>query len=146
MISDLSRNGEGLGIFPLLQCRDFDHWLAKDVRYKQLEINIEDLSRRESLKNVTRRSSQFWDEVIIPRLRIKKLVIIVGHENNLRSIRWYIRRCDHIPSLVYALDEATLQPVKQEDSAPGLSGRYLFDKEKLKLLAERDQQQVYLQE
>jgi bisphosphoglycerate-dependent phosphoglycerate mutase len=95
LISNLSRNGEGLGIFPLLQCRDFDHWLAKDVRYKQLEINIEDLPRSESLKNITLRSSQFWDEVIIPRLRIKKRVIIVG-QNNLRSIRWYIRRCDHI--------------------------------------------------
>ena len=35
----------------------------------------------------------FWDEVIIPELRNKKKIMIVGHENNLRSI---IKRLDDI--------------------------------------------------
>ena len=35
----------------------------------------------------------FWDEMVVPELRNKKKIMIVGHENNLRSI---IKLLDYI--------------------------------------------------
>ena len=75
----------------------------------------------ESLKQVVERTRPFWDEVIVPRLRMNKKVLIVGHENNLRSI---LKVLDKIPDsdiinvdiprsipLVYTLDPVTLAPM-----------------------------------
>jgi hypothetical protein len=79
--------------------------------------------------------------------------MIVGHENNLRSI---IKRLDNISDsdivnvelpravpLLYHLDPVTLKPIKGKDAADLLNGTYLFDKEKLAKIAERDLRQVY---
>ena len=79
--------------------------------------------------------------------------MIVGHENNLRSL---IKRLDSITDsdiinvelpraipLLYEIDIATLKPIKLDGAAPYLSGRYLGDAEQLKMIAERDQKQVY---
>lgn len=79
--------------------------------------------------------------------------MIVGHENNLRSI---IKRLDNISDdaivhielpraipLLYELDKVTLKPIPSPDAAPGLSGRYIIDKKQLEAIAKRDQQQVY---
>jgi 2,3-bisphosphoglycerate-dependent phosphoglycerate mutase len=102
---------------------------------------------------VTKRTSQFWDEVIVPQIKAKKRILIVGHENNLRSI---IKRLDGIADddiinvelpravpLLYKIDPETLKPVAQSDSADYLTGRYLGDKEQLARIAERDYRQVY---
>jgi 2,3-bisphosphoglycerate-dependent phosphoglycerate mutase len=107
----------------------------------------------ESLKDVTKRTSQFWDEVIVPQIRAHKRILIVGHENNLRSI---IKRLDGISDddivhvelpravpLLYEIDSQTLKPVKQDGHEDYLSGRYLGDKEQLAKIAERDYRQVY---
>lgn len=133
--------------------KDSPYWPGHDARYRRLGIDIDSLPLSECLKDVTKRSSVFWDEVIVPQLRQQKRVMIVGHENNLRSL---IKRLDDISDedilhielpraipLLYELDIHTLKPVKVEDNAPGLSGRYLFDKIKLQKIAERDQKQVY---
>lgn len=79
--------------------------------------------------------------------------MIVGHENNLRSI---IKRLDNISNddiinlelpraipLLYHLDPYTLKPIKLEGAANLLSGKYLGDPEQLKRIADRDQAQVY---
>ena len=79
--------------------------------------------------------------------------MIVGHENNLRSL---IKRLDSVSDvdiinvelpraipLLYHIDRETLKPVKQAGAAEYLSGRYLIDGEKLNKIADRDQRQVY---
>ena len=79
--------------------------------------------------------------------------MIVGHENNLRSI---IKRLDNISNeeiinlelpraipLLYHLDPDTLRPIKLEGATNLLSAKYLGDPEKIKAIADRDQAQVY---
>lgn len=133
--------------------KDSEYWPGRDNRYKSLGINLDYLPLSESLKDVTVRTAAFWDEVVVPQLKAGKRILIVGHENNLRSI---IKRLDKISDdaiinielpravpLLYELDVKTLAPVMLPDAAPGLSGRYLFDKKQLERIAERDHQQVY---
>ena len=134
---------------------DFKFWPGKDARYAALGIKDEDIPVSESLKDVTKRTSQFWDEVIVPQLRQKKRICIVGHENNLRSI---IKRLDNIPNdviidlelpraipLYYELDPETLKPVPflEGGSEDIITGRYLGDPNHHKKIAERDLKQVY---
>ena len=131
-------------------------------------VRIKPTSHRSySLSNFLR-TSAFWDEVIIPQLKLKKRILIVGHENNLRSL---IKRLDDISEtdilqlelpraipLIYDLDATTFKPIKNKKSKDGkvidqykgvgvevdlLSGRYICDPAQLKNIAKRDQQQVY---
>jgi 2,3-bisphosphoglycerate-dependent phosphoglycerate mutase len=138
-------------------------------RYTALGI-VDELPLTESLKDVTKRTSVFWDRVVVPDLREGKRILIVGHENNLRSI---IKRLDGISDediihlelprgipLVYHLDPHTLKPIKpleevnnnlaattelaEDDlTAELLSGKFLVSKQELKKIADRDQKQVY---
>ena len=132
--------------------KDFKYWPGKDPRYEALGINVDDIPLSESLKDVTMRTSKFWDEVIAPKLRLGKRLLIVGHENNLRSI---IKRLDNVSNedilhlelpraipLLYHLDPKTLAPIKLKGAANLLSGRYLSDKAQIDRIAERDQKQV----
>eukprot|EP01038_Epipyxis_sp_PR26KG_P014683 gene14683-19725_t len=140
---------------------DNQYWPFKDRRYEALGITEEMIPAAESLKDVTKRTSVFWDEIIVPQLRLKKRIMIVGHENNLRSI---IKRLDSISDddiinlelpraipLVYQLDPITLRPVPQSSTVKEstnyaseslLTGRYLVNKVQLERIAERDQQQA----
>ena len=132
---------------------DSEFWPYKDPRYEILGIPEESIPRSESLKDVTKRTSQFWDNEIVPQLNNRKKVMIVGHENNLRSL---IKRLDNVSDedilhvelpravpLLYMLDPDTLKPLQSKDSPEYLSGKYLFDKNELARIAERDQRQVY---
>jgi hypothetical protein len=100
---------------------DSPYWPGNEERYQILGI-ADKLPVTESLKDVTKRTSVFWDEVIVPELRSKKKVLIVGHENNLRSL---IKRLDDISDsdilqvelpraipLVYKLHPDTLKPIR----------------------------------
>ena len=102
---------------------------------------------------MTKRTSVFWDNVIVPELRMKKKVMIVGHENNLRSL---IKRLDNISDddilrvelpraipLEYSLDPETLKPLKVEGAAHLLSARYLESQDVVKEIYERDLKLVY---
>ena len=126
---------------------------SKESRYKTLNIDISKIPASESLKDVTARTSDFWDKEIVPLLQQGKRLMIVGHENNLRSI---LKRLDGVSEtdiinielpraipIIYSLDRQTLKPIKLEGSADYLSGRYLGNKEVLKKIYDRDQQQVY---
>eukprot|EP01041_Mallomonas_annulata_P009679 gene9679-20124_t len=138
---------------PPAMTKDYKYWPGHDYRYEMLGINVDEIPLAESLKEVTERTSKFWDEEIAPQLRKQKKLLIVGHENNLRSI---IKRLDNISNddiinlelpraipLLYYLDPITLEPIKQPDSAKMLSGKYLSDKKSLEKIAERDHKQVY---
>lgn len=66
--------------------KDSPYWPYKDPRYAKLGIREEDIPYSESLKDVTKRTSKFWDNSITPLLKQGKRLLLVGHENNLRSI------------------------------------------------------------
>lgn len=133
--------------------KNSEYWPYKDPRYRQLGIDEAVIPASESLKDVTKRTSLFWDDKIVPLLRDGKQIMIVGHENNLRSI---IKRLDNISDddilhvelpraipLVYSLDRVTLKPIKLAEPEAYLSATYLCDKDQLKHITMRDQQQVY---
>jgi 2,3-bisphosphoglycerate-dependent phosphoglycerate mutase len=129
------------------------YWPGKDPRYKSLGITDDMIPASESLKQVVERTRPFWQNVIVPRLRARKKVLIVGHENNLRSM---LKVLDRIPEdeiihidlpraipLVYHLDPVTLEPIGSKDKDTKLKGRYLGSKLVLKELYDRDLKQVY---
>jgi 2,3-bisphosphoglycerate-dependent phosphoglycerate mutase len=133
--------------------KDHDYWPYNDPRYAKLGITEDMIPLSESLKDVTKRTSVFWDETIVPQLRKGKRIMIVGHENNLRSI---IKRLDNISAedilhvelpraipLEYMLDPVTFTPIPVEGAATGLSGRYLESEEVVKEIYERDLKLVY---
>lgn len=99
------------------------------------------------------RTSQFWDEVIVPRIKLGQTILIVGHENNLRSI---IKRIDGIAEsdiinvelpravpLYYEFDIKSCRSIPQVGAAAYMSGKYIGDKQQLQQIAERDYKQVY---
>eukprot|EP00607_Mallomonas_marina_P005087 CAMPEP_0182427894 /NCGR_PEP_ID=MMETSP1167-20130531/20638_1 /TAXON_ID=2988 /ORGANISM="Mallomonas Sp, Strain CCMP3275" /LENGTH=280 /DNA_ID=CAMNT_0024610467 /DNA_START=230 /DNA_END=1072 /DNA_ORIENTATION=+ len=133
--------------------KDYQYWPGHEYRYEMLGIDPHIIPLAESLKEVTIRTSEFWDEKIVPQLKAGKKILIVGHENNLRSM---IKRLDKISNedilhlelpraipLLYHLDRVTLEPIKLRDHAKMLSGKYLTDAESLEQIAVRDQKQVY---
>jgi hypothetical protein len=127
--------------------------LLISFRSKMLHL----IPQTESLKCTKARSSVYWDEVLAPALRQGKTLLIVGHENNLRSL---IMRLEGIPKediinlcmpraipLAYRLDE-NLQPMDRPDGkldeATGfLRGEWLGGDDAVAEILERDRKQVY---
>lgn len=111
----------------------------------------------ESLKDTAARSSVYWNEVLAPALQEGKTLLVVGHENNLRSI---LMALEDIPPkdiinlslpravpLAYRLDE-NLKPLDRPDGkldeATGfLRGEWIGGDEAVKKILERDHKQVY---
>jgi 2,3-bisphosphoglycerate-dependent phosphoglycerate mutase len=99
----------------------------------------------------------YWDEVITPELKKGKTLLIVGHENNLRSL---LMGLEDIPEediinlclpravpLAYRLDE-NLKPLDRPDGkldeATGfLRGEWLGGDQAVSEILERDRKQVY---
>lgn len=119
---------------------------------------IDRIPKSESLKCTLKRSSVYWDEVLAPALQDGKTVLVVGHENNLRSL---IMRLEGIKEddiinlslpravpLAYKLDH-NLEPVnlRQDgslDSATGfLRGEWLGGDSAVSEILSRDDKQVY---
>jgi len=130
------------------------YWPGKDPRYKDM---LEKIPPSESLKMTMERSGKYWEDVIAPKLLDGKTVLIVGHENNLRSI---IKRLEGIDDetiidlslpravpLAYRLD-TNLQPLSRADGkldeATGfLRGEWLGGDQTVSKILERDHKQVY---
>jgi hypothetical protein len=111
----------------------------------------------ESLKDTKARSRVYWDETIAPALKEGKTLLVVGHENNLRSL---IMRLEGIPRediinlnlpravpLAYRLDE-NLKPLDRpdgkRDAATGfLRGEWLGGDNAVAEILARDHTQVY---
>lgn len=125
-----------------------------DPRYQNL---LDKIPHSESLKTTKERSRVYWDEVLAPALRSGQTVLVVGHENNLRSL---IMRLEDISSkdiinlslpravpLAYRLD-TDLKPLDRHDGkldeATGfLRGTWLGGDGAVKAILERDHKQVY---
>jgi hypothetical protein len=111
----------------------------------------------ESLKDTKTRSRVYWDETIAPALKEGKTLLVVGHENNLRSL---IMRLEGIPRediinlslpravpLAYRLDK-NLKPLDRPDGkldqATGfLRGEWLGGDSAVAEILARDEKQVY---
>ena len=111
----------------------------------------------ESLKCTLKRSRVYWQDKIIPSLAKGKTVLVVGHENNLRSLIMnlegiskddIINLClPRAVPLAYRLDE-NFKPIDRPDGkldeATGfLRGEWLGGDEAVKEILERDRKQVY---
>lgn len=118
---------------------------------------LDEIPKCESLKDTLGRSRVYWDETIAPKLQQGKTLLVVGHENNLRSL---IMRLEDIPEddiinlnlpravpLAYRLDE-NLKPLDRPDgkldSATGfLRGVWLGGDDAVSEILDRDDKQVY---
>ena len=104
---------------PALHERD-ERFPGHDPRYAAL--SDEELPRAESLKNTVARLLPYWDQVLSPRLRLGRTVLVSGHNNSLRALVKYLDRISdddvsglEIPTgvpLVYELD-ASLRPLER---------------------------------
>lgn len=139
---------------PPVMCQHHQYHPAKDPRYRYMKDMI---PATESLKDTKERSRVYWDEVVASELRSGKTLLIVGHENNLRSL---IMRLEGIPKedvinlclpravpLAYRLDE-NLRPLDRPDGkldeATGfLRGEWLGGDQAVADILERDRKQVY---
>jgi len=129
---------------------DSKYYPGNDPRYQQIPSEWIPLS--ESLKDTSNRSVWYWEEVIVPKVKQGKRLLISGHENNLRSLLMNLDGISpevivnvELPRavpLVYKLDE-NFRPIKLRGSAPHLSGRYLGDPEEIANIMDRDSKQVY---
>mmetsp|Transcript_16083 Transcript_16083/g.24474 ORF Transcript_16083/g.24474 Transcript_16083/m.24474 type:complete len:346 (-) Transcript_16083:387-1424(-) len=133
---------------------DHPYHPLRDPRYRHM---LDLIPQSESLKDTVARSSVYWDEVVIPALREGKTLLIVGHENNLRSL---IMRLEDISPediinvslpraapLAYRLDE-NFKPLDRPDGsldkATGfLRGEWLGGDKAIAEILERDHKQVY---
>jgi 2,3-bisphosphoglycerate-dependent phosphoglycerate mutase len=119
---------------------------------------LDQIPTTESLHDTKMRSRVYWDEVIAPALRAGKTLLIVGHENNLRSM---IMRLEDISKddiinldlprgvpLAYRLNPDTLKPQDRPDGkldeATGfLRGHWLGGDKAVSEILQRDHHQVY---
>jgi len=118
---------------------------------------IDQLPKSESLFNTMERSKIYWDEVLTPALQAGKTVLVVGHENNLRSLIMQLEdisqedvidlslpRC--VP-LAYRLD-TNMKPLPRDDGkldeATGyLRGTWIGGDQAVVDILARDHKQVY---
>jgi hypothetical protein len=118
---------------------------------------IHEIPKSESLKDTQARSRVYWDEVLAPSLQQGKTLLVVGHENNLRSL---IMRLEGISErdiidlsipravpLAYRLD-ANLQPLarmdgKLDEATGMLRGEWLGGDQAVAEILDRDNKQVY---
>ncbi|GMH69715.1 hypothetical protein TrRE_jg4288 [Triparma retinervis] len=128
---------------------------GKLKRYKALR---DEIPPAESLKDTVARSSVYWDSSIAPSVKSGKTVLVVGHENNLRSLIMRLEGIDpgdiinlSLPRAVplcYTLDGG-MRPVNErgggeKDGATGfLTGTWLGGDEQVGETLERDNKNVY---
>mmetsp|Transcript_31842 Transcript_31842/g.52493 ORF Transcript_31842/g.52493 Transcript_31842/m.52493 type:complete len:369 (-) Transcript_31842:135-1241(-) len=127
---------------------------ANDPRYKNM---LHKLPKAESLKETMERSKVYWENVIQPALQEGKTLLVVGHENNLRSLIMQLEGISKqdiinlslpraIP-LAYRLD-TNLKPLDRPDGkldeATGfLRGTWIGGDQAVKDILDRDHKQVY---
>mmetsp|Transcript_156 Transcript_156/g.145 ORF Transcript_156/g.145 Transcript_156/m.145 type:complete len:414 (+) Transcript_156:294-1535(+) len=133
---------------------DHEFHPALDPRYRDV---LHKIPKCESLKCTLARSKVYWEQKVIPSLKLGKTVLIVGHENNLRSLIMNLEGIHEndiinlclpraIP-LAYQLDEnfkPLSRPDGKLDEATGfLRGEWLGGDDSVKEILERDRKQVY---
>lgn len=92
---------------------DDPRYAGKEEKYK--ELKKEKIPLTENLEDTKRRVLEEWEEVIVPKLKENKNIIISVHGNTLRALVWHLDKLDsdgvvnlNIPTgtpLVYELDD-----------------------------------------
>eukprot|EP01041_Mallomonas_annulata_P009308 gene9308-19322_t len=128
--------------------KDNQYWPGHDPRYRKLGICDDDIPLTDSLKNVTKRTTAFWNECVIPMMKAEQRILIVGHENGLRSLLKYIDNISDediididIPRatpLLYHFDMNTLKSIPFTNHVPLLTGRYISKNGHLESILDRD--------
>ena len=127
--------------------------------FLSLSKMLHKIPKSESLHCTLQRSRIYWEKVLAPALRDGKTILVVGHENNLRSL---IMNLENIAPqdvihlslpravpLAYQLDLNTLCPINPRpdgslDSATGfLRGEWLGGDDSVTKILKRDHKQVY---
>jgi len=95
----------------------------RDPRYRLIADHI---PKSESLKDTLGRSKVYWEDVLVPSLKKGKVLLVVGHENNLRSLIMNLEGISaediinlNLPRaipLAYRLNTETLEPVGTYDA------------------------------
>lgn len=98
---------------------DDPRYAGKEEKYK--ELKKEEIPLTENLEDTKRRVLEEWEEVIVPKLKENKNIIISAHGNTLRALVWHLDNLDsdgvvnlNIPTgtpLVYELDD-DLKPIR----------------------------------
>lgn len=98
---------------------DDPRYSGKEEKYK--ELKKEEIPLTENLEDTKRRVLEEWEEVIVPKLKENKNIIISAHGNTLRALVWHLDNLDsdgvvnlNIPTgtpLVYELDD-DLKPIR----------------------------------
>ena len=98
---------------------DDSRYAGKEEKYK--ELKKEKIPLTENLEDTKRRVLEEWEEVIVPKLKENKNIIISAHGNTLRALVWHLDNLDsdgvvnlNIPTgtpLVYELDD-DLNPIR----------------------------------
>ena len=98
---------------------DDPRYAGKEEKYK--ELKKEKIPLTENLEDTKRRVLEEWEEVIVPKLKENKNIIISAHGNTLRALVWHLDNLDsdgvvnlNIPTgtpLVYELDD-DLNPIR----------------------------------
>jgi 2,3-bisphosphoglycerate-dependent phosphoglycerate mutase len=118
---------------------------------------VEQIPKSESLKDTLKRSKVYWDEVVVPSLLAGRTVLIVGHENNLRSLVMNLEGISEKDIINLNLPRAVplaykighdLRPAGREDGkfdeATGmLRGTWLGGSKAVSEILDRDHKQVY---
>ena len=114
---------------PALKKTD-ERYPGNDLRYK--DLNEDELPVTESLKDTLKRLLPYWNNIIVPELKLSKKILIVAHGNSLRALVKYLDNISdteitklNIPTgipLVYELNK-NLKP---------LTRHYLGDPEEVK--------------
>ena len=106
---------------PIEPGSEFD--VADDPRYRELAPHV--VPRTECLKDTLERTLPYWEDAIVPDLRVGRVVLVAAHGNSLRALVKHLDGISdnditelNIPTgnpLVYALD----------DTLASLGSRYL---------------------
>lgn len=139
---------------PPAQDKTHPYWPGKDDRYRHM---LHLIPTAESLKDTIQRSKVYWDEKIAPALEKGKSLLVVGHENSLRSL---LMMLEDIPEkdiiklslpravpLAYRLN-TNLKPLSRSngdlDEATGmLRGEWIGGDVAVRNILNRDEKQVY---
>mmetsp|Transcript_41720 Transcript_41720/g.97697 ORF Transcript_41720/g.97697 Transcript_41720/m.97697 type:complete len:220 (-) Transcript_41720:235-894(-) len=138
---------------PPPQDADHPYYPGNDPRYRHM---LDKIPLSESLKDTMKRAGLYFENTLKPALKSGKTLLIVGHENNLRSL---IKKLENIDDdeiinlslpravpLAYRLDE-NLKPIPRKDGRKDTTGflnaEWLGGDEAVKNILTRDDQQVY---
>lgn len=104
---------------PPALCKSDERYAGNETKYKDLKEN--EIPLTENLEDTEKRVLQYWHEVIAPKIKDNKKVIIAAHGNTLRALVKYL---DNIPAngiinlniptgtpLVYELND-DLKPIR----------------------------------